>query len=813
MYKKYFLPSFRFLSRKIGYSIINITGLSVGIAISVLLFIYVYDELTFNSLNEKLERIHLVTIDSSEKGEPQKHASTAPPMAEALQNEYPEIEKSARLFTWWTNENKYMRYKENIVPNLKLLGADSTFFDIFSFQFIKGDPANALCRPKTAVITETTAKKIFGDQNPMGEIISTIGGGDYEVTGVIKDCPKNSDIYFDVVISFSSFRFAKDRENWLSCFLNTYVLLKPGVDRFYLNEKMPAFVNKHIKPYIEKIFKVKYEEYVADGSFYNFKFEPVSNVHLNKLSYLENSGKRRMLVLVLSIVGILVLALASINYINLAIAMSSTRFLEIGVKKTFGASRALLTKQFIGEAIVICLLSMALGMLLVELMLPTFNNLMEKSYEINYLSNPLILPGLILFAITLGILSGLYPGLILSSQKTISILKDKHAISTKSRNNWFRNALVIFQFTVCIVIMIVTLTINQQIKYMQNKDMGVDKEQLLVLEMAQGLGDNKSLFKETLLKNPNVKSLSYANTTPARTILHNGHHVLGTPDDEVQMVATFKADYDIVKTLGLKIINGRSLSVDNSDDINGALINETLAKAINKSDPLSIIFDETSGAGDRPTYSVKGVIKDFNFTSLNQKVYSLIIYPSTKKNERELDFALIKLSTNNIAETVKTIERIYKEYTVNYPFRYTFLDDDYNKLFNQEIRARKLLTICIAIAMFIATLGLLGLASFIIKKKTKEIGIRKTLGATIMSIEVKLVMQFSKWIIISNLISWPIAYYFSNKWLEGFAYRTNFSWMSLLFVAIGSLLIAMLTVAYHTYMAASKKPIETLRYE
>ena len=262
----------------------------------------------------------------------------------------------------------------------------------------------------------------------------------------------------------------------------------------------------------------------------------------------------------------------------------------------------------------------------------------------------------------------------------------------------------------------------------------------------------------------------------------------------------------------MQIVNGRELSDNFADDQFGVLINETLANKINKVDPLSIKFDENSGLEVNAIYSVRGVVKDFNFRSLDQKIQGLTIYPM-KGREKYSNFALIKLSTYNIAETVKAIEKVYKENTVNYPFRYTFLDDDYNKLFNQEIRARKLLTVCIIIAMFIATLGLLGLASFIIKKKTKEIGIRKALGATIMSIEVKLVMQFSKWIIISNLIAWPIAYYFSNKWLNGFAYRTDFNWLTLFIVAICSLLIAMLTVAYHTYMAASKKPIETLRYE
>ncbi|RPH33070.1 MAG: ABC transporter permease [Bacteroidales bacterium] len=812
MYKKYLLPSVRFLSRKIGYSIINITGLSVGIAIGVLLFIYVYDELTFNQFNEKLDRIHLVCIDSKFEGAHEKSSQTSPPMAEALIKEYPEIEKVARVFPFWENENVFLRFKDNIVPNLKVLAADSSFFDIFTFHFIKGYSSLALNRPNTVVITESTAKKFFGDKNPIGEVISFLYNRDYEVTGVVEDCPKNSDIYFDVVLSATSFYAGRDRTSWLSTYITTYALLKPNADRNTLNDKMPAFVRNHCEPVVKEYFKVSFDEYFKNGDYYNFFFEPYNNVHLSKDGLSDNSDKKRMLVLVLGVVGLLVLALASINYINLATAMSSTRFKEIGVKKTFGASKSFLTKQFVGEAIIICLLSMALGMLLVEILLPTFNNLMEKSYEINYLTNPLILPGLFMFAIILGILSGLYPGLVMSSQKTISILKDKQSISSNNRSNWFRNALVIFQFTVCIVIMIVTITINRQIRYMQDKNMGLDKEQVLVLDMIEGLKDKKDLFKETILRNPSIKSLSYVNTTPTRDFAFNGHHVIGSPLTENLMVASFVADYDIVKSLGLKVVKGRELSVANADDQYGVLINETLANKISKEDPLSIKFDDNSGAGLKAIYSVRGIVKDFNFSSLNEKIKDLIIYPS-KGLEDRCNYAIIKLSTQNIAETVNSIENLYKKNTVNYPFKYTFLDDDYNKLFKQEIRARKLLSICIAIAIFIATLGLLGLASFIIKKKTKEIGIRKALGATIMSIEVKLIMQFSKWIIISNLIAWPIAYYFSNKWLDGFAYRTNFNWLTLFIVAICSLGIAMLTVAYHTYMAASKKPIETLRYE
>lgn len=812
MYKKYLLSSVRSLTRQLGYTIINTIGLSFGFAISILLFIYIYDEITFNRFNEKIDRIHLACIDSRFEGIHEKSNVTAPPMAEALLNDYPEIEKVARILPFWQDQNVFLRYKENIVPNLKVVAADSSLFDIFTFHFTKGERSKALSRPNTAVITESAAKKFFGNENPIGKTISFLYNHNVEVTGVIQDCPKNSDLSYDIFLSAHSFAAGRDRTSWMSTYIATFVLLKQGADRNFLNAKLPEFTKRHCESVVKEYFNVTFDEYFKNGDYYKYYLEPLDKIHLSKDSLTPNSEKRRMLVFVMSIVGLLVLILASINYINLATAMSSTRFIEIGVKKTFGAGKSLLTRQFVGEAIIISILSMVVGMLLVKLMLPTFNSLMEKSYEISYFSNPLILLGLFLFAIVLGIISGLYPGLVMSSQKTVSILKNKSSISTSNRSNWFRNALVIFQFTVCIVIMIYTITINQQIRYLQDKDLGVNKEQVLVLDMIYGLNGKQDFFKETLLRNPNIKSVSYVNTTPTKSFAFNGHHSVGTPNSENIMVATLVGDYDLVKTLGLKIVKGRELSAENTEDQYSVLINETLANSISKDDPLSIKFDDNSGAGLKAIYSVKGVVKDFHFTSLNQEIRNLIIYPS-KGLEDQCSYALIKLSSQNIAETVSSIENLYKSNTVNYPFSYTFLDDDYNQLFNQEIRARKLLSISIFIAIFIATLGLLGLASFIIEKKTKEIGIRKALGASIMSIEIKLMKEFLRWIIIANLIAWPIAYYFSNKWLEGFAYRTNFSWTTILIVAICSLLIAMLTVGYHTYMAASKRPIETLKYE
>jgi len=812
MNKKYIFAPLRFITGKIGYTLINLTGLSVGIAVCIMLFMYIYDELSFNKFNDKLDRIHLVSIDARYDGQVEKSASTSPAMAGALQREYPEIEKVTRIFTSWANEERYMRYKENIIPKLKILGADSSFFDIFSYQFIKGNPAKSLNKPNTVVLTESTAKKFFGDMNPMGETVSFLSGMELEVTGVIKDCPKNADIIFDVLFSFTTLpEIANDQTSFLSTYLNTYALLKPNSSAGLLNDKMPSFVQKHVAPLIQEYFKVSFDDYFKNGDYYKYKFIPLKKVHLSPLLAIENEGKRKFVNL-LAFVGLIVLVLASINYINLATAMSSARYKEIGVKKTFGANRSTLTRQFVGEAVFICFLSTALGMLLVEFMLPVFNNLMQKSYEINYFTNPFVLPGLLLFASILGILTGLYPGLVLSSQKTTSILRDKSGFSGGGKVNWFRNALVIFQFSVCTIIMIVTLTINQQIKYMQNKDLGFEKEQVLVLDMVSGLKD-KLTFKEILLRNPNIIDVSFVNTTPARDVANNGHHVYGTPTDENYMLATFMADYSIARTLGLQLVKGRALSDNYADDKYGVLINESLANKINKKDPLSIKFDDTSGAGeDSVQYKVIGVVKDYNFQSLEAKAGDMVIYPSEGR-ERACKYALVKLSTSNINETVKDIEKSFKLNSTNYPFRYTFLDNDFSLLFAQEVRVQKLLTICILIAMFIASLGLLGLASYIIKKRTKEIGIRKSLGATISGIAVKLVLQFFKWIVIANLIAWPIAYYYSKNWLNGFAYRTDIKWYTFILVGLSSLALAALTIAYHTYKAASKKPVETLRYE
>ncbi|MBU8892826.1 MAG: ABC transporter permease [Bacteroidales bacterium] len=811
MYKKYILSSIRFLSRKLGYTAINIVGLSVGIAISVLLFIYVFDELTYDSFQENKNQIHLVARDGCRDGEHYNTGSTSPPTANALIQDFPEIENVTRVVNWYA-EGRYMKYNNELVPNLKFIGVDSTFFDIFTVDFLHGNPKTALTEPNTIVITESTVKKFFETNNPIGEVIQTLAGSEFTITGVVKDYPENSHIQFDILFSTYTVKSFADPRGWFNHSLYTYIKLKQNANADELESKLPDFAKKQLGPIIQQAIGQSYDEFFSDGDYYSFFLEPLSDIHLGTLIDDNNEGKKSF-VHILGLVGILVLFLACINYINLATAMASTRQLEIGVKKTFGVHKKQLTKQFIGEAILVSFISMSFGMLIIEGLLPYFNNIINKSYEIDYFINPYIIPGLILFSIVIGVLSGLYPGLVMSSYNAVSILGGKVGISSKNKKNWFRNILVITQFAICIGIMIFTITINQQIKYILNRDLGIDKEQILVLHMIGGLGEDRSIFKENLLRDPAIKNFSYVNSTPYRHFNEQGHHVLGRPDDQIPYFHTFWADYDIIETLDIEIIQGRALSEEYSEDRYGLIINEAAAKQIGEENPMDIKFDILpSPLEDTAIFSVKGVFKNFHFASLHNGIEGMAIYP-VKGMEWYSDYAMIKLSSGNIPETVKEIKKQFNDLTSNYPFQYSFLDEDFNNLYQKEIRAKKLLFISTLVAIFIATLGLIGLASFIINKKTKEIGIRKAMGASPLDIAKSLIKQFSVWIIIANLISWPVAYYFVNKWLNNFAYHVEISWVVFALVAIITLLVAVLTISFHTYIASTKNPVDTLRYE
>mgnify|MGYP001191602562 FL=1 len=811
MYKKYILSSIRFLSRKIGYTLINIIGLSVGIAISVLLFIYVFDELTFDYFQKDKNNIYLVCRDGSRDGEHYRTGSTSPPAAIALLDEFPEIETLTRVVNWYA-DGRYMKRNEELVPNLKFIGVDSTFFDVFTVDFVHGDPNTALTQPNTVVITESTVKKFFKTDNPIGETISTLTGGDFTITGIVKDYPKNSHLQFDILFSISTLGNFDGPGTWFNHSLYTYIKLKPNSDPVKLESKFPEFLKKNMGPLIQQAIGKSFDEFFSNGNAYSYFLEPLTNIHLGTLIDNNNEGKKSF-VYILGLVGILVLVLACINYINLATAMASTRQLEIGVRKTFGVQRFQLTKQFIGEAIIVSFISMAFGMLWIELLMPYFNNLIHKTYAINYFTNPYIIPGLIILSVTIGFFSGLYPGLIMSSYNAINILGKKVGISSKNKKNWFRNGLVITQFAICAGIMIFTLTINRQIKYILNRDLKIDKEQILVLHMIEGLKDNRAIFKETLLKNPHIKSFSYANSTPFRHFNEQGHHVFGRPETEVPYFFTFWADYDIVKTLDIKITQGEAFDLNSTNNGHYVLINETAAQQIGADNPLDIKFDRLPNPlDDTVMFSVKGVFQDFHFASLHTNIEDMVIYP-LKGMEWYSRYALIKLSTENIPETIKNIQEEYSKYVSNYPFIYTFLDEDFNNLYLKEQQVKTLLFVSTLIAIFIASLGLIGLASFIVNKKTKEIGIRKALGATQNQIAQILIKQFIVWIVIANIISWPGAYYFIKNWLNNFAYHISISWITFLIVAIISLLIAIITISYHAYMASSRNPVDSLRYE
>ncbi|PLX11564.1 MAG: hypothetical protein C0597_14895, partial [Marinilabiliales bacterium] len=544
MYKKYILPSIRFLSRKLGYTFINITGLSVGIAISVMLFIYVFDELTYDSFQEHKKQIYLVGRDGSRDGEHYTTGSTSPPAADALVQNFPEIETTCRVMLWYSN-GRYMKYNNELVPNLKFIGADSTFFDVFTTEFIHGNPKTALTDPKTVVITESTVEKFFETDNPIGEVIATLAGTEYTITGVVKDYPKNSHIQFDIIFSSTTINDYADPRNWFNHNSYTYIKLKENTDAKELEAKFPGFLRETLGPLLEMAIGKTYDEVFSNGDYYNFFLEPLHKIHLGTLIDNNNEGKKSF-VYILALVAALVLILASINYVNLATAMASTRQLEIGVKKTFGVQKNQLRRQFVGESILISFVSMSFGMLIVEFLLPYFNNILNKSYEVDYFSNSYIIPGLILFSVIIGFISGIYPGYVMSSYDAVSILGGKVGISSKNRKNRFRNILVILQFAICTGIMIFTITINRQIKFILNHNLGIDKEQILVLHMIDGLGDNRQIFKEELLKDPDIKSLSFASSTPFRHLDESGHHVVGRPMTEAPYFHTFWADYDIV---------------------------------------------------------------------------------------------------------------------------------------------------------------------------------------------------------------------------------------------------------------------------
>lgn len=797
MLKVILKSALRNLMRNKFYSIINIVGLAIGITACILIMLYVQSELSYDTFHEKADRIYRVNLDAVINGDAFNSPVTCPPLAKAMQNEIPEVEEAVRLI----NQQPVIRHNEDVFNENSWFFTDANFFKIFSTTFIKGNPENALSQPNSVVLTESTAKRYFGEDNPIGQFITWENDGDYQVTGVIKDYPENTHIKPDFLASIKG----QDIDNnldWISNNLYNYILVKEGYTKQDVDAKLEGLIEKYVAPVIKQAFGVSFEKLKSQGLVYSWYAQPLGEIHFGRevMQGLEPLGNKSYMQ-IFSIIAIFILVIACINYMNMSTARSANRAKEVGIKKTFGSSRNSLILQFLSESVLVTLLALVLALLLIKLLLPEFNNLIDKQLVFNYFSNFKTIPLMLAFGIGIGVIAGSYPAFFLSSYSPVKVIKGIH--KSEGGNARLRNGLVIFQLVVTIALFSGSFFISKQLSFLQNKDLGFNKENLLIINKANYLGNQMSSFKNELLAQPSILKITNSSSIPGRYNSNNPyyHHLV----EDSRLVITARSDCDFIKTYQIELKEGRFFEEGNQFDAKSVVLNETAIKQLNIEDPIGKKIYIATKTEDN-SLTIIGVMKDFHSQSLHEKMRSLILTNGSGK------YLSVRIS-GDIQQNLKIIEQTWDKFANGQIFDYVFLDEDFGRLYNAEVRTSKIVSIFSALAIIIACLGLLALAAFVAEQRTKEIGIRKVNGARIGEILLSLNRNFMKWVAIAFVIATPIAYYTMNNWLENFAYKTTLSWWVFALAGVAALFVTMITVTWISWKAATRNPVEALRYE
>jgi len=768
-------------------------GLSVGMTACFLIFLYVHFETSYDAFNSKADRIYRVVTDIKTPSDMLHWSSTSAPMAINIRKDFPEVESSVRVsYQSFLVRKGNMKFQEK-----NTIMADSTLFNIFDFPLIYGDKNTALKEPMSIVLSQTAVKKYFGNTNPVGQTVLLTGAAiNAKITGVMKDIPENSQIKADMIVSMSSqqqvYGGSLDSQ-WANFGLTSYLLLKPGADAKKLQAKFPAFLDKYTGEQLKQ----------AQMSFTLF-LEPLRDVYLRSTRDGSTTGNINN-VYIFSIIAIFILLIACINFINLTTAKSAERAKEVGIRKVAGAEKFQLMRQFIGESVMLCLIAFVITILLSILLIPLFNQLAGKTISTGFFQHFSNILLLLFISVLIGFIAGIYPALVLSSYKPIVVLKGRFVTGT--RGILLRKALVVAQFTISIALIIATIVVYNQLKYMRSQDLGFNKDQMLIIDTN---GDkNKDAFKESLSSIPGVLSTAFSNSIPGSgnsTAYSKVENKSG--DMQTASLDIYFVDFDFINQYKMKIVAGRGFSKQFATDTTQAmLINESAARLLGYSSPQQAIgrnFDQWGRKG-----KIIGVIKDFHYQSLQQP-----IPPLTMRVEPEgYQMLSVKVSSNNLPATIKAIENKWNHIIPDRPFDYSFLDEDFDKQYRDEDRFGNLFLNFAVLAIFISCLGLLGLASYSTIQRTKEIGVRKVMGASVVNIINLLSKDFLKLVLIAFVIATPVAAFGMYIWLQNFAYRMSLSAWTFLFAGMLAVLIAFLTVSFQSIKAAIANPVGALRAE
>jgi putative ABC transport system permease protein len=790
MFRNYFITAIRNLLRNPVYALINIFGLSIGITCSLLILIFIKNEISYDKFHEhKYDLYRMVFEMVNQDGRIISPQMTAPP-APAMMEEFPEVEAATRITGY---RNGYFTYQNKSYKSDGVIYADSLFFEMFSFQLISGDPEIVLKEPFTLVLNEETAKNIFGKENPIGKVLRWNNKDDLLITGVVKSPPENSHLQFTSLISFSSLyedkRLYMDWNGGMQYY--HYIELLPGISKKITESRLPDFMNRHIN-------------YIFEGSGYsiNASLQPVLDIHL-KSGYVGEIGMTGSMsnIYIYSAIALFILLIACINFMNLTTAKSTRRAREIGLRKILGAERESLIGQFLGESVIMSLLGLIIALILIEILLPEFNNMVNRELDLYQVRNLDLIIGIPLFVIIIGVLAGSYPAFIMSSFKPVNVLKG--TVTGQKGASGFRNILVLVQFAISLVLIICTLVIYAQLGYIKSKDVGYQKENILVLRFTSENFKNKyMILKEGLENISDVINSSATSEIPGTGFTSNGYRPEGY--DRWLMFNAVDVDFDYIQTMGLQVLQGRGFSVEYPTDRNAYLINETLARELNWENPTGMTIEREG------VHTIIGVVRDFHFASLHQEIGPLIF---TMKPYMGYDFLLVRFKTENLNSLINSIRKVWEQIDPNEPFEYFFMDNVFDEMYRSEQKLSSMLLYIAILAIIIACMGLFGLALYSTEQRTKEIGVRKVFGSTVSKVVFLLTGKFTRWVLLANLLAWPVAYIIIRKYMQMYAYKIDLPVWIFFLTALGTYLIALITISFQSVKAGTTNPAKTLRYE
>ncbi len=800
MLRNYIKTAIRSLIKNKGFTAINVLGLALGLAACLLIVLYVADELSYDRYNASAGRIYRVDEDLKLGDNAVKYAVTMPPLANTLKQDFPEVEDAVRL----KPTSFHIKKGAEVIVESKAVFADASIFNVFTLPLLYGNKTSALIAPNTVVISASAAQKYFNKLNVVGQFITIDDNQRLKVTGVIKDMPQQSHFYADFFLSLSTLKESLS-DNWLNMNYRTYILLHKDADPKRVEVKFPQLLRQYSNAQLLKVSGMGYDAFHKSGNHITLSLIALTDIHLksNLTGELGTNGAVQY-VYIFSAVAIFILILACVNFMNLSTARLSNRAREVGVRKVLGAPRKHIIARFLTESILVTLAGTIIAIIIAKATLPAFNNLSGKNIIINANAIKWLLPALLLQTLIIGCLAGAYPAIFLSGFQPVKVLKGKW--STNFKGGRLRSILVVFQFAVSVFLIIGTLVVYDQLKFIQNRDIGYNRNQVLIIKNTYELRNQANLFKQEIKQLPGVINATLTSCLPtsgfrASDVMYKNQ---SKASKETIFPQLWEIDHDYIKTLDMKLVAGRNFSDKMPTDSNTVLVNETAARIFGSGNATN----KTLYDGSLKPYTIIGVVKDFNFSSLRDNVTPMVMFLGKNK-----DNLAVKVKTSDLPALLSAIKSEWASLLPNSQLDYSFMDADFDAIYRSEQRMGRIFVIFTSLAIIIACLGLFGLSAYDAEQRTKEIGIRKVLGASVSAIVRMLSLDFVKLVGIAILIASPVAWFVMQKWLQDFAYRITFSWLILVIAGFAATSIAMITIGFQTIRAASTNPAESLKSE